>query len=86
MGLFSNDQSAAMAALTVRVLRLEERVHELSRLLDLPSTDPVDQSAPDLGAVRALKAQGRTIEAIKTLRQQQPGLGLAEAKAVVDQL
>lgn len=87
MGLFGNDQGDLVAALTARVLRLEERVDQLSRLLDLPSTDQPGQSlAPDLEAVSALKAQGRPIEAIKRLRELQPGLGLAEAKGIVDQL
>lgn len=87
MGLFGNDQGDLVAALTARVLRLEERVDELSRLLDLPSTDQLGQPlAPNLEAVRALKAQGRPIEAIKKLRELQPGLGLATAKSIVDQL
>ena len=87
MGLFGNDQGALLAALTARVLRLEERVDELSRLLDLPNMDQPGQAlVPDLKKVRDLKAQGRPIEAIKTLHQLQPGLGLAEAKAIVDEL
>ena len=47
---------------------------------------PGQALVPDLKKVRELKAQGRPVEAIKTLRQLQPGLGLAEAKAIVDEL
>jgi ribosomal protein L7/L12 len=55
-----------------------------------PSWTPVDRAPHLLGpelivAVRELKRRGRTIEAIKLMRQQ-TGLGLREAKEAVDNL
>ncbi len=42
---------------------------------------------PELvGRVRVLAQQGRTIEAIKTLRAGTPGLGLAAAKLMVERM
>jgi hypothetical protein len=46
-----------------------------------------DQELPEGGQdVQALVAQGRKIEAIKRYRQLNPGIGLREAKRIVDEL
>ena len=46
-----------------------------------------DQELPEAGQdVRTLLSQGRKIEAIKRYRQLHPGVGLREAKHVVDEL
>jgi hypothetical protein len=46
-----------------------------------------DHESPEAGQdVQALLAQGRKIEAIKRYRQLNPGIGLREAKHVIDEL
>ncbi|AKU15315.1 hypothetical protein [Luteipulveratus mongoliensis] len=74
--------SAKVAALEHRVRVLEAQLAELARVTgtELPAGLPV----PD--QVRALAAGGKPIQAIKALREHYPGLGLAEAKAAVDNL
>ena len=78
MGLFGNDQE--VTALRMRVSKLEQRVEQLAQLLGAPEL-PRDTR---MDGVLRLKQAGRPIEAIKALRELQPGLGLAEAKAIVD--
>lgn len=82
MGLFGNDGTAEVAALTVRVSQLEQRVEQLAQLLGAPAA-PQD---PQMEEVLRLKQAGEQIAAIKLLREVQPGLGLADAKAVVDRM
>ncbi|MCK0112165.1 ribosomal protein L7/L12 [Ornithinimicrobium sp. F0845] len=82
MGLFGNDDSAEIAALTMRVTQLEQRVEQLAELLGAP---PAPQDAR-MDEVIRLKQQDKPIEAIKLLREIQPGLGLADAKALVDRM
>ncbi|USQ76487.1 ribosomal protein L7/L12 [Ornithinimicrobium cryptoxanthini] len=80
MGLFGNDSAPEIADLRMRVSQLEERVEQLAQLLDAP--EPPRDTRMD--EVLRLTQAGRQIEAIKALRELQPGLGLAEAKALVD--
>lgn len=81
MGLFKPQPSDDTAALLARIVQLELRVQHLEGLAGVsgPSEQGMDE-------VLALKAQGKTIEAIKRLREIQPGLGLADAKNLVDQM
>ena len=80
MALFGND--AEIAPLKMRIAALEQRVEQLAQLLDAP---PAPRDA-QMGEVIHLKQSGKQIQAIKLLREIQPGLGLAEAKALVDQM
>ncbi len=57
-------------------------MEQLAQLLDAPPAEP----DPRWSEVAQLKAAGQPIAAIKRLREIQPGLGLAEAKAIVDTL
>lgn len=82
MGLFGADHSAEIASLRRQVGQLEQRVEQLAQLLDAPPP-PRD---PRMDEVVRLKQSGEQIAAIKQLREIQPGLGLAEAKAIVDQM
>lgn len=81
MGLFDSNDSD-VAALTMRITALEQRVDQLATLLGAPQL-PGD---PRMDEVIRLKQDGRAIEAIKLLREIQPGLGLAQAKGLVDQM
>ncbi|MFP5451343.1 MAG: ribosomal protein L7/L12 [Thermoleophilia bacterium] len=74
--------------LIARIEALEAKVAELYRLLDHPQP----AAAADTGAAAAfppevveLALAGNKIQAIKLLRER-TGLGLAEAKTVVDQI
>lgn len=82
MGLFGPDQSAEIASLRRQVDQLERRVAQLAELLDAP---PLPRDT-QLDEVFNLKQAGNPIAAIKRLRELRPGLGLAEAKAIVDQM
>lgn len=82
MALFGPDHKAEIAGLHRQIAQLEQRVEQLARLLDAPPLPP----DPALDEVRNLKAAGQTIAAIKRLRELRPSLGLAEAKAIVDDL
>lgn len=82
MGLFGPDHSAEIASLRMQVSRLEQRVEQLAQLVDAPPP-PRDTR---LDEVFNLKQAGQQIAAIKRLRELQPGLGLGEAKAIVDQM
>lgn len=82
MALFGRDHSPEIARLHMRIEALEHRVAQLAQLLDAPPPPP----DPLLDEVARLKAAGQQIAAIKRLRELQPGLGLAEAKAIVDNL
>lgn len=82
MGLFGRDHSAEITGLRMRIDALEHRVEQLAQLLDAPPPPP----DPRMEEVAQLKASGQPIAAIKRLRELQPGLGLAEAKAIVDRL
>ena len=80
MGLFGNNKE--VTALRLRVTALEQRLNAVTQALGLPAPpEPVG-----MAEVRQLKASGEVIPAIKRLRESQPGLGLAEAKGIVDQL
>jgi ribosomal protein L7/L12 len=56
--------------------------------LDLPAAGPQLPPSSDevMARVRALAAQGKKINAIKELRDHTPGLGLKEAKDIVERL
>ncbi|NLG21962.1 MAG: 50S ribosomal protein L12 [Actinomycetales bacterium] len=84
MGLFGNDDSAEVAALKARVAQLEQRVEQLAQLLGAPAASAPRDARMD--EVLRLKSEGRNIQAIKLLREIQPGLGLADAKALVDRM
>ena len=88
MGLLGSDSSAEIAALRMRVSQLEERVEQLEQLLGAPEAPRESRESREsrMDEVLRLKEQGRQIEAIKLLRELQPGLGLADAKAIVDQM
>jgi ribosomal protein L7/L12 len=45
----------------------------------------IEHDRPDLGAVEALLAQGRTVAAVKAYREA-TGAGLVEAKTAVDRM
>lgn len=90
MGLFGNGQARQVEQLQRRVRELEGLVDELSRRLGVdPAVVQAEAGMVDgvkvSDEVRALAAKGRPIEAIKLLRAES-GLGLADAKRVVDQL
>lgn len=82
MALFGPDRSPEIARLRMRIDALEHRVEQLAQLLDAPPPPP----DPQLDEVARLKAAGQPIAAIKRLRELRPGPGLAEAKAIVDNL
>lgn len=82
MGLFGPDHSSEIASLRRQVDQLERRVEQLAELLGAP---PAPRDA-QLDEVLRLKQAGQVIPAIKRLRELRPGLGLAEAKAIVDQM
>lgn len=72
-----------------RLAALEANVQHLARHLGLPDPPP-PPGLPAVGAdplveVRGLKAEGRTINAIKRYREL-TGVGLAEAKDAVDRM
>ncbi|WP_043641682.1 hypothetical protein [Nocardioides alkalitolerans] len=90
MGLFGNGQARQVEQLQRRVRELEGLVDELSRRLGVdPAVVQAEAGMVDgvkvSAEVRALAAKDRKIEAIKLLRAES-GLGLADAKRVVDQL
>lgn len=90
MGLFGNGQARQVEQLQRRVRELEGLVDELSRRLGVdPAVVQAEAGMVDgvkvSAEVRGLAAKGRPIEAIKLLRSES-GLGLADAKRVVDQL
>lgn len=81
MALFgSADNHSEIAALTLRVRQLEQRVEQLAALVDAPAAP----SDPRMDEVIRLKQSGAPIQAIKLLREIQPGLGLAQAKELVE--
>ncbi|USQ80280.1 hypothetical protein NF556_01050 [Ornithinimicrobium faecis] len=82
MGLFGPDHSSEIAGLRMQVSQLEQRVEQLAQLIGAP---PVPRDAR-LDEVFNLKQSGQQIAAIKRLRELRPGLGLAEAKAIVDEM
>lgn len=69
-----------MNQLAARVLHLEQQLQFLYRHLGIQYSDPA--SLDDVGAALS---QGNKIEAIKLYREK-TGVGLAEAKAAVDDL
>lgn len=85
MGFFDGVNQQQHRALQRRVERLEAVVLELGRRAELDVAPLLDEAAAVSDRVRQLAASGRPIEAIKAVRQE-TGLGLAEAKAVVDRL
>lgn len=90
MGLFGNGRAGQVEQLQRRVRELEGLVDELSRRLGVdPAVVQAEAGMVDgvkvSDEVRALAAKGRPIEAIKLLRAES-GLGLADAKRVVDRL
>lgn len=94
MGLFGDDT----AGLRQRISALEERLARVEGMLDsIFAQAGVDAPEPADGGVRRingvpvsdevirLAGENQPIQAIKLLREQ-TGLGLADAKAVVDQI
>ena len=83
MGMFANSNdasnSAQFRALSEQLARLERKVDALMIHLDL------NMPEDGLDSVRALKAAGQTIAAIKAYRDL-TGAGLAEAKNAVEGL
>ena len=78
----SSDQEK-IDELTLRVAELERTVERLARQAGIPSTV---RGGPQVSEeVRALAMQGKTIHAVKRLREE-TGLGLRAAKEVVDRL
>jgi ribosomal protein L7/L12 len=75
--------------LIARIEALEAKVAELHRLIDQREPAVSGAAAPDAGTfppeVVELALSGKKIQAIRLLRDR-TGLGLAEAKAVVDQI
>lgn len=69
--------------LTVRVMELEQTVERLARHVGRP--DLVSSGPQVSETVRRLAMEGKTIQAIKQLREE-TGLGLRAAKETVDQL
>ncbi|MCT1492696.1 ribosomal protein L7/L12 [Corynebacterium sanguinis] len=79
---FRNTSQETIDRLTVRVAELERTVAALAQQagVDHPRRRPLASDE-----VRRLLADGQPIAAIKELREQ-TGLGLAEAKRVVDRI
>jgi large subunit ribosomal protein L7/L12 len=74
--------------LIARIEALEAQVAELYRLIDHPQPAPAGDAPAGTTfppEVVELALAGKKIEAIKVLRDR-TGLGLAEAKTVVDQI
>jgi large subunit ribosomal protein L7/L12 len=86
MGFLGGPSQSEHDALRARVRRLEATVAALAERAGL-GPDEVEQAvtAAVPSEARALKQQGRTIEAIKVVRAQ-TGAGLREAKEIVDRL
>ncbi len=85
MGFLSWADRDVVEAQGRRIRQLEVVVQELCRRQGLDPEPLLDEATGVTQQVRDLAAAGRHIEAIKVLRQQS-GVGLAEAKAVVDRL
>lgn len=87
MGLFA-DNGGDLAQVRSDLARLEQRVAALERALSgqglTPAGGPPSSDLIPEEVVR-LARQGHKIQAIKALRQHS-GLGLAQAKQVVDEL
>ena len=79
---FRNDSRQAIDRLTVRVAELERSVAALSKQAGIATPERKPLAS---GEVRRLLAEGKTIAAIKQLRIE-TGLGLAEAKRVIDRI
>ena len=76
-----------IAALSRRVTNLERLVEVLAERAGI-SRDELEAIAPDYWLphdVKALAEEGRTIQAIKLLREH-TGMGLREAKEMVDRI
>lgn len=80
--MFGN--SNRITALESRILMLEKRLDHLLTQLGVPQEE--FEEATGMDEVRALKDSGQTIQAIKRLRELQPGMGLAAAKDIVDRM
>ncbi|MDO5511105.1 50S ribosomal protein L12 [Corynebacterium sp.] len=82
--MFGNSaQQARIDELTRRVASLEKTVAALCQQAGLP--EPPAMGVVASAAVRALVAEGKPIMAIKKLREE-TGLGLREAKLIVDEI
>lgn len=80
MGFFGN--SDEVASLRRRIANLEQRLDTVTREIGMS----VPPEPAGMAEVRQLKADGQEIAAIKRLREIEPRLGLADAKAIVDDL
>ena len=68
-----------------RIARLERMLQALLEHLDVPFDDKQALQGTTSARVRELVQAGHTIEAIKQYRQE-TGVGLAEAKEMIDRL
>ncbi|WP_114561579.1 ribosomal protein L7/L12 [Desertihabitans aurantiacus] len=82
---FNSASRREVDALQLRVSQLERMVQELARRAGVDPSGLADQVSPVSARVRGLAGQGRTIEAIRVVREE-TGLGLAEAKRLVEGL
>jgi ABC-type transport system involved in cytochrome bd biosynthesis fused ATPase/permease subunit len=62
----------------------QKRRHQLQQRRDQPSTDDAEPAVPP--EIWTMVEQGEKIKAIKRYRQLNPGVGLKEAKNVIDGL
>ncbi|WP_244931451.1 ribosomal protein L7/L12 [Nocardioides sp. W7] len=87
MGFFDSGPSRSdHHALVARIHRLEATVAMLAERQGLTPAQVDEAATAHVSAeARLLKQQGRAIEAIKVVREQ-TGLGLREAKDLVDRL
>ena len=75
-----------LGAIERRLRHVEALLEAIAARLEIPEATIADASRPRVSPeVAQLAAQGRPIEAIRLLRQEQ-GLDLATAKRVVDEL
>ncbi|RCK70702.1 hypothetical protein DT076_04655 [Desertihabitans brevis] len=82
---FDSASRREVDALRFRVSQLERMVQELARRAGVDPSELADQASPVSARARELAGLGRTIEAIKVVREE-TGLGLAEAKRLVESL
>jgi hypothetical protein len=68
-----------------RLAAIELNLRRVMTSLQIDWVEPDPTGGPDYAQARALLQQGNTIAAIKAVRET-TGLGLAEAKQIVDQL
>lgn len=81
--LFSKSDSGSDAELRRQLDRIESMLRAIMNHLDVSFEEARRDGVSD--GVRSLARRGRKIEAIKLYREE-TGLGLAEAKSVIDRL